>query len=368
METNDIIRTDMNLRQQPELPKNPLPIVIIGAGGIVKDAHLPAYKLANFMVKGIYDKSKDKAEALKKEFNLVEKVYSTLDELITAGKSHNAIYDLALPANLITEILEQLPHGSAVLIQKPMGETLEEAKRILDICRRKKLVSAVNFQLRYAPYMIAAREMIVNGMIGELYDMELMVCVYTPWHLWDFLFKVPRMEILYHSIHYLDLVRSFLGNPVKIYASTIKHPKMLKLASTRTTMILDYPSNVQARVLTNHGHEFGLEKQQSYLKLEGTKGAIKIRIGLSMDYPRGLPPKFEYILLDKESKRWEEVELQGGWFPDAFIGPMAGLQRHYQDKNIPLPHSTEDALNTMKLVEAAYVSSEKGGIYFSTIK
>ncbi len=28
------------------LPKTMLPIVIIGAGGIVKDAHLPAYKKA----------------------------------------------------------------------------------------------------------------------------------------------------------------------------------------------------------------------------------------------------------------------------------------------------------------------------------
>ncbi len=288
-------------------------------------------------------------------------------ELVSDARKHHAVYDLAVPANFIWGILEEIPVGSPILIQKPMGENLEEAKRILAVCERKKLVSGINFQLRYAPYIIAAREMIEKGLIGDLYDMELMVCVYTPWHLWDFLFKVARMEILYHSIHYLDLVRSFLGNPEKVYASTIKHPKMLELAQTRSTIILDYPSHVQARISTNHGHEFGSDKQQSYIKFEGTKGAIKIQIGISMDYPRGLPPKFEYILLNEGPKQWKEVKLQGGWFPDAFIGPMAGLQRHIQDKNVPLPHSTEDAFDTMKLVEAAYLSSEKGGVIFSKI-
>lgn len=357
----------MTVKQQVELPENSLPIVIIGAGNIVKDAHLPAYQLANFKVLGIYDIVVHKAKTLRDTFDHVEKAYNSLDELIADARLHGAVYDLALTANLHCEVLEQLPDGSAVLIQKPMGETLEEAKRILEVCRRKKLVSAVNFQLRYAPYSMAARNMINKGLLGAIYDLELMVCVYTPWHLWDFLFKLPRTEILYHSIHYLDLFRSFLGNPDKIYASTRKHPKMRDLASTRTTMILDYPDDVQGRIITNHGHEFGLQHQQSYFKIEGTKGAIWVRIGLSLDYPKGMPPKFEYKLLDEDSKQWSEIEMEGGWFPHAFVGPMAELQRHFLDTDIPLSHSTEDAFDTMRLVEAAYRSSEKGGVYLSAI-
>ncbi|MDY7396968.1 Gfo/Idh/MocA family oxidoreductase [Aureibaculum sp. 2210JD6-5] len=358
----------MTLNQQPELPKNPLPIVIIGSGGIIKDAHLPAYTMAGFSVLGIYDKTIHKAEAIKEEFDIVEHVYDTLEELITEGEKHNAVFDLALPANLYAEILDQLPDGTPVLIQKPMGENLEEAKQILEICNRKKLISAVNFQLRFAPYNIVAREMINKGLIGDVYDMELMVCVYTPWHLWDFLFQLPRVEILYHSVHYLDLIRSFLGNPINIYASTIKLPKMKDLSSTRTTMILNYDEYTQARVITNHGHEFGLQHQQSYFKIEGTKGAIKIRIGLSMDYPKGLPAKFEYKLLNDKQENWKEIEIKGGWFPEAFVGTMAGLQRHVLDKNVPLPHSTADAYETMRLVEAAYTSSEMGGVPLSSIK
>lgn len=358
----------MKFRQEIIKPEIPRPIVLIGAGSIVKDAHLPAYEIAGYRVLGIYDLDEIKAKTLKKRFNIVEKVYSSLVDLIVDAKKNDALYDLALPASEHKRILEQLPNKSPVLIQKPLGETLEESKLIVELCRRKGLVSAVNFQLRYAPYMIAAKDMIDQGLIGEVYDMEVFVNVFTPWHLWDFLYYLPRVEILYHSIHYLDLVRSFLGNPKKVYASTVKHPKMPALASTRTSMILDYNEYIQARIMTNHGHEYGKEKQQSYVKFEGTKGAIKIKIGVSIDYPKGVPPTFEYSILGQESTKWKELPLKGGWFPHAFMGTMASLQNHYINPSQPLLNSTEDAYVTMQLVELMYTSSNEGGMNFNLIE
>ena len=53
----------MNIITTPEMPSSPRPIVIIGAGGIVKDAHLPAYKIAGFPVAGIYDIDSGKGRA-----------------------------------------------------------------------------------------------------------------------------------------------------------------------------------------------------------------------------------------------------------------------------------------------------------------
>lgn len=355
----------MKLQQQLPLPQNPLPIVIIGAGGIVNDGHLPAYTLGGFQILGLYDLDIQKAESLRKKFSIIEKVYGSLGELITDASTNNAIYDIAVPASHIMAILEQLPDGVPVLIQKPMGETLQEAKLIRDLCETKKLISAVNFQLRFAPYILAAKDMIAQGLLGQVFDIELKVCVHTPWELWDFLKGLPRLEILYHSIHYLDLVRSFWGNPIKVYASTVKHPKTPHLAATRSAMILDYSNDRQARILTNHGHDFGLEHQESYLKIEGTQGAIKIKIGLSLDYPKGMPPKMEYVLPATQTG-WQSVPLLGGWFPHAFLGSMASLQNHCTS-GADLPTNTRDAYQTMQLVEAAYLSNEQGGIYFNEV-
>jgi len=46
-----------NLSQTWPIPSKLSPIVIIGTGGIVKDAHLPAYKKAGFQVAGLYDEA-----------------------------------------------------------------------------------------------------------------------------------------------------------------------------------------------------------------------------------------------------------------------------------------------------------------------
>jgi predicted dehydrogenase len=336
------------------------PIILIGAGGIVRDAHLPAYRKAGFTVASIFDPIKERAHALAAMFDIPSVPASLSDAVANAPR--DAVFDIATPAGEFLEILKHLPDDRGVLIQKPMGESLDQAGQILDLCRAKKLKAAVNFQLRYAPAIRAARKLIADGKIGQLHDMEVRVTVYTPWHLWTFLEAIPRVEILYHSVHYLDLMRSFLGDPTAVYAKTVKHPKMKKLSSTRSNVILDYGDMLRANVETNHGHEYGLSHQESYVKWEGTEGAIKTRLGLLMDYPKGVPDEFEYCILeDNRPPEWRPLQIEGSWFPDAFIGTMADLMCFLEGSSRELAGSVEDAYKTMALVEAAYESSANGG-------
>ncbi|CAK8742227.1 hypothetical protein SODG_005547 [Sodalis praecaptivus] len=52
----------MSLSTKHPLPVNPRAIAIIGAGGIVTDSHLPAYRKAGFTVFALYDRDKQKAK------------------------------------------------------------------------------------------------------------------------------------------------------------------------------------------------------------------------------------------------------------------------------------------------------------------
>ncbi|NND05980.1 MAG: Gfo/Idh/MocA family oxidoreductase [Saprospiraceae bacterium] len=347
----------MKITSKSVLPTTTIPIALIGAGGIVRDAHLPAYRKAGFNVLGIYDLNEDLARQLAQEFGIPE-VCRSIEELIGVAIVSRAVFDLAVPASQIIQILSHLPDGSAVLIQKPMGENLVEAQRILSLCHQKQLIGAVNFQLRYAPFVNAARSMITAGAIGEIYDMEVKLCTFTPWHLWEFLSSIPRVEILYHSIHYLDLIRSFLGDPQRVMAKTVKHPSTT-VASSRSAILLDYGDELSATINTNHDHNFGPRHQQSFIKWEGTKGAIYAKMGLNLNYPKGVPDVFEYIVRDgTKTPIWQSIVLQGSWFPDAFIGSMSSLMRFVEGSEDVLTSSVEDAFKTMKAVEAAYKSSE----------
>jgi len=348
------------LAQKPALPRVPRPIVLIGTGGIARDAHLPAYRKAGFPVAGLYDLNLDRARSVARQFS-VEPVFPSLEATV-AGAPDHAVFDIAIPAAGLLAVLPHLPDGRAVLIQKPLGENLDQARQILNLCTRKRLRAAVNFQLRYAPYVLAARSLIEQGAIGELHDMEVRASVHTPWELWTFLQSIPRAEINYHSIHYLDLLRSFLGEPRGVYAKTLKHPLSPQLASARSTIILDYGDTLRACISTNHGHAFGRRHQESFIKWEGTRGAIIAKMGLLMNYPAGESDDMEVCILGKSDRpQWESVRIDGSWFPDAFIGTMASVMRWAEDPEDTAATSVDDAIKTMALAETAYQSSARGG-------
>jgi predicted dehydrogenase len=350
----------IQLKYKPELPKTLQPIIIIGAGGIVADAHLPAYKLAGFNVHGIVNRTKERAEKLASTFG-IPNVYNSVAEAVKLAPQ-NVVYDLTIMPEQYIETLKQLPDGSAVLIQKPMGDYFDQAKEILELCRTKKFKAAINFQLRFAPFTSAARDLINSGLIGQLYDMEVKVTIKTPWELFPHVIVHPRLEIQYHSIHYIDLVRSFLGNPSSVMAKTLKHPAK-SLSSSRSTILFDYGDTMHAVINTNHDHDFGAINQESYIKWEGTKGAIKAKMGLLMDYPHGVPDQFQYCIVEQGANPvWHTVKLEGSWFPEAFIGTMANLMRFVEGSTDQLDTSVEDVINTMAVVEAAYISSDNGGV------
>lgn len=342
----------------PEMPKNPKKIAIIGTGGIVLGAHLPAYKIAGYPVVGVYDIDFEKAKEVAKKFE-ISNVFATLEELIECALKNDAVFDIAVPASKLPEILEKLPKGAAVLMQKPMGENIVQAKKIINICKERDFTAGVNFQLRQAPYMIAARKLIEKGIIGEIVDIDWRVVELHPWYLWSFLFGLERMEVMYHSIHYVDAIRSFVGNPEKIYCKTIPHPKMENLSQTRTAIIMDYGDTLRVNIHVNHCHDYAPDYQESTMKIEGLKGAIRVTLGLILDYPTGRPDKVEYITDD--DKGWRELEVQGSWFPEAFIGTMGGLMKKLKDPNYYYMNSVEDAYKTMCVVEACYESSKNGG-------
>ncbi len=147
------------------MPVKPWPIAIIGAGGIVHDAHLPAYRKAGWAVAGICDPAMAKAEALAAEFG-IPAVFSDLETMVAAMPA-DVVYDIAVPASVLPGVLAGLPEKAVVMMQKPMGEHIAGAEEIVGICRRKGFTAAVNFQMRFIPAVQLAKKVVESGLIGS---------------------------------------------------------------------------------------------------------------------------------------------------------------------------------------------------------
>jgi predicted dehydrogenase len=159
-----------------------------------------------------------------------------------------------------------------------------------------------------------------------------------------------------HSIHYLDVIRQILGDPQGVHAKSIGHPNH-EMAQTRTSAILDYGNEVRCALSINHDHKFGRRHQACEFRVSGTEGAAYLQLGLNLNYPHGEPDILE--IYPKGGDAWIAVPLEGEWFPDAFVGRMANLQRFASGEDSELISSVEDGWNTMALVEAAYTSSSQ---------
>ena len=338
----------IDLAQTIPAPARSLPVVIFGAGSIVRDAHLPAYARAGFQVAGLYDPDQAKAEMLAAAHGT--RAFASVAEAIALGTG--ALYDLATPPAAHPAILRDLPMGAVTILQKPMGSDLAEADQIIRIIRQRQLRAAVNFQLRFAPAVLALKDAIAKGMLGEVVDFDAWLALDTPWHLWAFLQDLPRVEILLHSIHYLDLVRDLFGNPLGVHAKTMGHPSST-VSNTRSSMILDYGDRLRCALSINHNHAFGRKFQACEFRICGTKGAAWLKLGVNLDYPKGEPDE----LWLNTGTGWAQVPLQGNWFPEAFIGRLTQTMRFATGEDSVLQGSAEDAWHTMALVEAAYDSS-----------
>ncbi|MCR9138419.1 MAG: Gfo/Idh/MocA family oxidoreductase [Alphaproteobacteria bacterium] len=346
----------VDLNQSWPAPASPKPVLIVGAGGIIRDAHLPAYQKADILVQGVTDPDQSRAMSLAAD-HAIPDVHEALKDAV-AKHGTDVVYDIATPPNVISDILPDLPDGAAVLIQKPMGADQEQARTIRHICRDKGLKAAVNFQLRFSPMMMAAKDAIKKGLIGELLEIEVHLNIFTPWTLFPFLIPMERVEIAVHSIHYLDTIRALAGNPQGVFARSIGDPRAADFAQTRTSVILDYGDRLRALMSINHNHQCGRKFQSAWFRIEGTEGTMMVKLGVCFDYPNG---EADELWLCPNGGEWEQIPLEGSWFIDAFMGTMRNVQRFDAGEDDHLYASVEDAYETMALVEACFKSTKVPG-------
>jgi predicted dehydrogenase len=143
-----------------------------------------------------------------------------------------------------------------------------------------------------------------------------------------------------------------------VYCYAVAHPELDGFNDTRSTIILDYDQRIRCSLTLNHVHRHDPAHRASMLKVEGTRGAAVLTLGVNLDYPKGPP---DHLVVAFEASVWTQIPLRGSWFTEAFEGPMSNLQRFVAGEDAALVSPVNDAIKTMALVEACYQSSERGG-------
>jgi predicted dehydrogenase len=141
----------------------PLVLGVIGAGEIVRSAHLPAMlALQGARVDWIVDRDDHKAKVLARSFGLRQvPLPSTLEALPPA----DAVL-IAVPYGVRPALYRHLSPRSAVYVEKPFARTVGQHDAQCALFRPERL--AVGFQKRSAGPVRAMQEVVRSGMFGEL--------------------------------------------------------------------------------------------------------------------------------------------------------------------------------------------------------
>ena len=340
-----------HLDYRPTLPERlDHGIGIIGAGGIVNYAHLPAYKKAGFKVVGITDRERERAERTAKEHS-IPRVFGSVDELLADPQVK--IVDIAVYPVEQAVIVEHATAASKhLLCQKPFAEEYAKAVRNVELAERAGVKIAVNQQMRWDAGIRCARILIDDGWLGTPTYACIQVHCKTDWSLWPWIYEGDKVEIMFHSIHYIDSLRYLLGDPDLVFTSGSRAPGETTRAETKTLTTWEYASGLQ--VLIDVCHTTWQDDAYAIFRLEGTEGVIKGAIGLMYNYPTGRPDTLEFMSKQNQGY-WFSARLDSLWIPDAFVGPMASLMRAIEEGTEP-ETSGRDNLRTLQVVFAEYRS------------
>jgi len=283
-------------------------------------------------------------------------VYRSLDELLEDERVR--VVDIAVSPNAQPAIARRvIEAGKSLLCQKPFVPDRSSGLELIAMAEERGVKLGVNQQMRYDEGIAAARSMVQRGWLGEATTMSFNVHVYTDWSPWEWLVSSPRMEILFHSIHYFDAIRSIFGDPELVFSTGSGTAGQIVAGETRSISTLVYPGNLRAFVHSAHENRAG--DFEATFRIDGSEGSIRGTIGLMYGYPDGRPDTIEVNSRVVPTDGWLSYPVTTRWLPDAFAGPMVSLMRAISTDGDPSPTAT-DNLRTIALIEALYASMSSG--------
>ncbi|MCK4205371.1 Gfo/Idh/MocA family oxidoreductase [Brucella pituitosa] len=342
----------------PQVRVRNFKIGCIGAGMIMAECHLAAYKEAGFTVAAIASRTRAKAEEVARRWGIA-KVHDTPEELIADEAIE--ILDIAYPPDqqptLIRKALAQ-PHIKGILAQKPLALTLEEAIALRDEAAKAGKILSVNQNMRYDQSMRVLKQILDKGELGTPVMATIEMRAIPHWQ--GFLEDYDRLTLSNMSVHHLDVLRFLFGEPETITTLTRTDPRT-KFAHKDgiTVSTLMFPSGVMAVSMEDvwsGPREEGFDSD-IYIKwrVEGTDGVAQGTIG----WPDGSPSTLTYASKKTTDGKWVSPKWETMWFPHAFIGVMEQLQYAIQSGKPPAL-SVADNVKTVALIEAGYKSIDEG--------
>lgn len=168
--------------------------------------------------------------------------------------------------------------GVHLLIEKPLAHDLTSGRKIVAAAGRAGVTLMVGYNLRFAPTVLAARQMIEQGAIGRVLSVRAEVGQYLPtWRpLQDYRQTVSaRPELgggaLLELSHEIDLMLWLFGRPNRVYAALGRYSDLEIAVEDLAEIVLEYEDPA---ILVSIHLDFLQQPPARTAKFIGTDGTL----------------------------------------------------------------------------------------------
>lgn len=323
-------------------------IGILGYGNVARRWHVPGYIAADLNVVAICDIDPAAREAARRTCPQA-RVYASIDDLL--ADPDVAVIDLATrPPGRLALIERAVAGGRHVLAQKPLCVEPAEVDRLLAVTRGSHAVVAVNQNGRFAPAWRTATGMLRSGCLGQLRAITHVYDTNLSWLPDPQRQGTVQFLLFDYSNHWLDICRYWLEPDPVVVVQAMAYEvaaadgglvQQSMWAALETACGTSVVIRGAAAGITHAGHRFIVQGERGTIR-----GDVDSRDG-------------EYLFIDDGSEP-VQVQLDGSWFPDGFLGSMVELLRSIEEKQEPA-HSLANNRRTVALVAAVCQSAREGG-------
>jgi predicted dehydrogenase len=189
--------------------------VIVGAGGI-SNAWFPPLIAEKVDIRGVVDLDVDRARAQCEKYEIEAEISDNQTAMLKKTRP-DFVVDLTVPEAHCKVVCSALRSGCHVIGEKPMANSMTEARRMVRTSEQTGRMYMVSQSRRWVPRHEAVRKMVAGRKIGDLTTLNcdfFMAC-----HFGGFRDQMESPLILDMSIHHFDLARYLAGSdPVAVYA------------------------------------------------------------------------------------------------------------------------------------------------------
>lgn len=197
-------------------------IVVAGCGGMANVWVKDALQRRNAAIVGLVDIKPEFAQAMAERHGLSCGIYTDLQEAIEQTNA-SLVFDVTIPASHYKVVSTALRAGAHVFGEKPMAESMAEARELIALADETSRSYAVMQNRRYNANIRTLRELVQCGAIGRIGHTG--ADFFLGPHFGGFREAMESPLILDMAIHTFDQARFITGaDPISVYCHEFNPP------------------------------------------------------------------------------------------------------------------------------------------------